>query len=392
MSTTPNVIRTLAAIVMADVANYGQLMGDDEAQTVRTLQAYRKIFIRHIESRRGRVLDAKGDAIMASFNSAVDSVAASVAIQQEIAGQNEALAENRRMRFRIGVNLGDVVDDDGTLYGDGVNIAGRLESIAEPGTVCISRNVHEQVEGKLPLNFEYLGEHKVKSETVQAYKIVVPEGAEMPAGSLLPGSLRTRRSRRTRLIAGSIIALMLVLGGIFAWQQNRIPAETQDPVLALPTGPTIAVLPFENMSGDPEQEYFSDGLTEDIITRLSRFPLFFVIARNSTSQYKGRAVDVREVGRDLGANYIVEGSVRKSGKTIRVTVQLLDAEDGTHMWAETYDRDLTAANFFEIQDEITDRVSATIADERGILWEADAAASRQDRARCRGAGGAHVPP
>jgi len=212
---------------------------------------------------------------------------------------------------------------------------------------------------------------------VQAYKIVVPEGAEMPAGSLLPGSLRTRRSRRTRLIAGSIIALMLVLGGIFAWQQNRIPAETQDPVLALPTGPTIAVLPFENMSGDPEQEYFSDGLTEDIITRLTRFPRFFVIARNSTYQYKGRAVDVREVGRDLGARYIVEGSVRKSADSIRVTVQLIDAEDGTHLWAETYDRDLTAANIFEIQDEITDRVSATIADDRGILWETGVIAARE---------------
>jgi adenylate cyclase len=322
-------------------------------------------------------LDAKGDAIMAALSSAVDAVAATIAIQQEITEQNEAHSENRRMQFRIGVNLGDVVEEDGTLYGDGVNIAGRLESLAEPGSVCISRNVHEQVEGKLPLDFEYLGEHKVKSETVQAYKVVVPDGVEMPAGNLLPGRSQTHRSRRTRLIAGGIVLLMLVLGGIFAWQQIRMPAETEDPVLALPTGPSIAVLPFENMSGDPEQEYFSDGLTEDIITRLSRFPRFFVIARNSTYQYKGRAVDVREVGRDLGARYVVEGSVRRSGETIRVTIQLLDAEDGTHLWAETYDRDLTAANLFDIQDEITDRVSAAIADERGILWQAGATGVRE---------------
>ena len=180
MSSSLEVIRTLAAILMADVAKYGQLMGDDEPQTVRTLQAYRRIFIRQIESRRGRVLDAKGDAIMAAFNSTVDAVAASVAIQQEIADQNEALPEQRRMRFRIGVNLGDVVEEDDSLYGDGVNIAGRLESLAEPGGICISRNVHDQVEGKLPLEFEYLGEQQVKSQTVRAYR-VARETAREPA-------------------------------------------------------------------------------------------------------------------------------------------------------------------------------------------------------------------
>jgi len=368
MSATSSVTRTLAAIVMADVANYGQLMGNDEAQTVRTLQAYRKVFVKHIESRGGKVLDAKGDAIMAAFNSAVEAVAASVAIQQEIAGQNESLANTRRMRFRIGVNLGDVVEDDDTLYGDGVNIAGRLESLAEPGSVCISRNVHEQVEGKLPLDFEYLGEHKVKTETVHAYKVIVPDGAEMPAGNTLPGSLRRQRSRRTRLIAGSIIALILVLGGIFAWQQNKMPAESQVP-------PSIAVLPFENMSDDPEQKYFSDGLTEDIIARLARFPEFLVIARDSTSQYESQD-DVRKIGRNLGAKYVIKGSVRKSGEMLRVTVQVFDADTGAHVWAETYDRDLTAANIFEIQDEITNQAAATIAGERGILWNADLRAIR----------------
>ena len=290
--------RKLAAILSADVVGYGKLMADDEAHTVSTLQAYRRIFVYHIESRRGRVLDAKGDAIMASFNSAVDAVAASVAIQQEIARQNESLAENRRMRFRIGVNLGDVLEEDDTLYGEGVNIAGRLESLAKPGNVCISRNVHEQVRGKLPLKFEYVGEHKVKTETVHAFKVIVPDGAVMPAGQVLPASQQPGRSWKTRLIAAGIVALMLVLGGVFAWQKIRISAADRDPILTLPTGPSIAVLPFDNMSGDPEQEYFSDGLTEDIITRLSRFPRFFVIARNSTYQYKDQAVDVRKAGLD----------------------------------------------------------------------------------------------
>ena len=198
MSSSPEVIRTLAAILMADVANYGALMADDEPHTVRTLQAYRRIFIRQIEPRRGRVLDAKGDAIMAAFNSTVDAVAASVAIQQEIEKENEGLPENRRMRFRIGVNLGDVVEEDASLYGDGVNIAGRLESMAEPGGVCISRGVHDQIVGKLPLEFDYLGEHQVKTQTVRAYNVVVPEGAEMPPGStplqVQPGASPTRRT------------------------------------------------------------------------------------------------------------------------------------------------------------------------------------------------------
>ncbi len=362
---------------MADVAHYGELMADDEPHTVSTLRAYRKIFVYHIESRRGRVLDAKGDAIMASFNSAVDTVAASVAVQQEIAGQNESLAEARRMRFRIGVNLGDVLEEDGTLYGEGVNIAGRLESLAKPGNVCVSRSVHEQVRGKLPLEFEYIGEQKVKSEIVHAFNVSVPEGVKMPPGRVVPASQQPGRSPKTRIIAGGIVALMLLLGGLFAWQRITIPVKISDPTLALPTGPTIAVLPFENMSGDPEQEYFSDGLTEDLITRLSHFPRFFVIARNSTYQYKGRAVDVREIGRDLGARYVVEGSVRKSGASIRVTAQLLDSDDGTHLWAETYDRDLSAGSIFEIQDDMTARVAATIADERGVLSTADFASARR---------------
>ena len=211
MPSEPEIIRTLAAIVMADVVNYGQLMGDDEPATVRTLQAYRQIFVRQIESRRGRVLDAKGDAIMAAFNSTVDAVAASVAIQKEIAEENEALPDNRRMHFRIGINLGDVVEEDDTLYGDGVNIAGRLESMADPGGVCISRGVHEQVAGKLPLEFDYLGEHKIKTETVRAHRIL-DEGSA-PSGKRFIG----RRTAFVFAAAASIAGLAAAGWGLYPW-------------------------------------------------------------------------------------------------------------------------------------------------------------------------------
>lgn len=312
MASDTEVIRTLAAILMADVANYGQLMGDDEPATIRTLQAYRQNFIRQIESRRGRVLDAKGDAIMAAFKSTVDAVAASVAIQQEIAGENQALPKNRRMRFRIGVNLGDVVEEDDTLYGDGVNIAGRLESMADPGGVCISRGVHDQIVGKLPLEFEYLGEHQVKTQIVRAYRVKFQGAAND------------------------------------VWQPNQARSALS---LTKSSELSIVVLPFDNMSDDPEQTYFSDGLTEDLITDLSKLSGLSVISRNSAFTYKGKAVDVRQVGRELGVSYVLEGSVRRAGGRLRLTAQLIDVASGHHVWAERYDRRMD--NIFDVQDEIT---------------------------------------
>ncbi len=366
--------RRLAAILSADVAGYSKLMGDDERATVLTLTDYREVFGDHIARHKGRLVDSPGDNLLAEFASPVEALNSAVDIQHDLASRNRQLAEHRQMHFRIGLNLGDVIaKDDGTLYGDGVNIAARLEGMAEPGGICLSETVYFLVEGKVNAAFEDIGAHEVKNNAkpVRTYRVVSDEAT---FAAKRPTSARTL----SVVIPAAVVAL--VVAGLAVWQYNQTlerPAIEDNTVLALPTGPSIAVLPFENMSGDPEQEYFSDGLTEDIITRLTRFPVFFVIARNSTYQYKGQAVDVREVGRDLGARYVVEGSVRKSGDSIRVTVQLLDAEDGTHLWAETYDRDLTAASFFEIQDEITDRVSATIADERGILWEANAAASRE---------------
>ncbi len=364
----------------ADVAGYSRLMGQDEDATITALNECRAIFRDKIEFHRGRVVDTTGDSVLAVFDSVVEAVQCANEVQAELAAQNEDLPDDRRMLFRIGVNLGDVVEqDDGTIYGDGVNVAARLESIAEPGGVTISGMAREATEGKLDIGFRDLGKHDVKNITkpVHVYQVLT----DGTAGT----TVKPSGGRRTTLIA-AVAAMVLMVATVAVWQVTRPPptppetvAAPEDLVLALPTGPTIAVMPFENLSGEAVLEYFGDGLTEDLITRLSRFPRFFVIARNSTYQYKGRAVDVREVGRDLGANYIVEGSVRKSGETIRVTVQLLDAENGTHLWAETYDRDLTAANVFEIQDEITDRVSATIADARGILWEAGAAAVREKR-------------
>ena len=368
--------RKLTAILSADVAGYARLMGDDEAATVATLSAYRQVFADHISRHDGRLIDSPGDNLLAEFASPVEALSAAVDIQQELARRNRQLAEHRQMHFRIGLNLGDVIaKDDGTLYGDGVNIAARLEGMADPGGICLSETVYLQVEGKVDVALEDIGAHDVKNiaKPVRTYRVV--------SDTSTPAAHRpTDRRPRLGVIAAAAAVVVVAIAGLAAWQYTQAPGQAaleDDPVLVLPTGPSIAVLPFDNMSGDPEQDYFSDGLTEDIITRLTRFPRFFVIARNSTFQYRGRAVDVREVGRDLGAHYIVEGSVRNFGETIRVTAQLIDAEDGTHLWAETYDRDLTTANLFDIQDEITDRISATIADERGILWEAGATAARE---------------
>ncbi|MCZ6556917.1 MAG: adenylate/guanylate cyclase domain-containing protein, partial [SAR324 cluster bacterium] len=295
--------------------------------------------------------------------------------QRQIASDNEALSDPRKMSFRIGINLGDVVEEPDSIYGDGVTVAARLETLAEPGGICIARSVHEQVEGKLPVEFESLGEHPVKTQTVRAYRVVVPEGAEMPpAGAQRESAdVPSRKPRRMALIAAAAV-VVLVAGGVGVWFANRTPAE--DPILAMPTGPTIAVLPFVNMSGDPEQEYFSDGITEEIITELSRRSNLFVIARNSTFRYKGQSVDVRQVGQDLGARFVLEGSVRKSGDTVRVTAQLLDSGDGTHLWAETYDRELTGQNLFDVQDQITENVVGAIGGQYGAIHRANLQASR----------------
>jgi len=306
--------RRLAAILYADVAGYSRLTGDDEDATHRTLSEYLDLIASTIESHGGQVMHYAGDAVLARFDAVVDALSSAVTIQNEINTRNQQVPEARKVQFRIGVNLGDVIEDRGDIYGDGVNVAARLESLADAGGICVSDAVRTAVGKKLRLVYEDLGAQEVKNiaEPVRVYKIVVEEEKDMDVNL----------------------------------------ADTSP--LELPDEPSIAVLPFTNMSSEPEQEHFSDGITEDIITALSKVSNLLVIARNSTFIYKDRAVDVKQVGRDQGVRYVLEGSVRKAGNRVRITAQLVDTTTGQHRWAERYDRDL--ADIFAVQDEITRKI------------------------------------
>jgi adenylate cyclase len=310
--------RKLAAILSADVEGYSRLMGQDEEATIRTLTAYRSAITDHVLKYRGRVVDTTGDNILAEFTSVVDAVNCAVEIQRELAERNDELPDDNRMQFRIGVNIGDIVEEGDRIYGDGVNITARVESLAKAGGVCISGRAYDQVANKLGLEYENLGEHKVKniSTPIRIYRV----------------RMETDSSKR------------------FSSEERA--------ALPLPDKPSIAILPFNNMSGDSEQEYFSDGITEDIITALSRSPWLFVISRNSSFAYRGKMVDIRQVSRELGARYILEGSVRKAGNRVRVTAQLIDGTMGNHVWAEKYDGELQ--DIFGLQDQITQQVVAAI--------------------------------
>jgi adenylate cyclase len=288
-------------------------MGEDEVATIRTLTAYRELTTSLTQQHRGRVVDTVGDNLLADFGSVVDAVTCAVEVQRELAQRNTELPDKRKMEFRIGINLGDVVVDGERIYGEGVNIAARVEGLAQGGGICISGTVYEHVKSKLALGYEFLGEHTVKNiaEPVRVYRINLEKPEARP--------------------------------------------------LEPPTKPSIAVLPFKNLSGDPEQEYFSDGITEDIITALSRIRQFFVIAGNSTFAYKGTSPDVRQVAKELGARYILEGSVRKAASRVRISAQLIEGTTGNHLWAERYDRDLE--DVFAVQDEITQTVVGAIEPE-----------------------------
>jgi len=347
--------RKLTAVLSADAVGYSRLMAEDEAATVTTIASYREIMASLIKQHRGRVVDSPGDNLLAEFSSVVDAVQSAVAVQNEIQAQNADLPDNRRMEFRIGVNLGDVIDEEDRIYGDGVNIAARLEALADPGGICVSRTAFDQIETKLPLGYEYLGDQSVKNipKPVGAYRVLMKPDA---AGKVI-GEKRFigRFSRKTAM--ATIIVLFIVAGGLIGWniylqQSKKIePASVDKMAYPLPDIPSIAVLPFVNMSGDPKQDSFSDGITEEIITALSKTPRLFVIARNSTFTYKGKPVKIQQVAEELGVKYVLEGSVRKSENTVRITAQLIDALKGTHLWAEKYDRDLQ--NIFAIQDDIT---------------------------------------
>lgn len=314
--------RRLAAILAADVAGYSRLMGADEEGTLKTLNLYRGVMTNLIEEHQGRVVATAGDNLLAEFGSAVQAVRSAVAVQRALNRRNADLEEARRMRFRIGINVGDVMVQETDLLGDGVNIAARLEQMAEPGSILVSGTVWEQIQGKLSFPCTYVGEQIAKNiaRPVRTYRVT--------------------------------------------WDQADIVGVTissSSAAPALPEKPSIAVLPFTNMGSDAEQEYFADGISEDIITALSKWRWLFVIARNTSFVYKGKAVDIKQVGRDLGVRYVLEGSVRRAGNRVRITAQLIEAAAGAHLWGERYDRDL--ADTFAVQDEITESVVGAIEPE-----------------------------
>jgi adenylate cyclase len=320
--------RKLTTIFSTDAVGYSKLMGDDEVATVKTITAYQKIMTDFITQHRGRVIDSPGDNLLAEFGSVVDAVQCAVAIQNELQTRNDELRENRRMLFRIGINLGDVIQDGERIYGNGVNITARLEGLAEAGGICISRSVYDQVKNISNLQFEYLGEKKAKniSDPIFLYKLLL---------------------------------------------DSNTAAQKMSNKLTFPDKPSIAVLPFENMSADPEQEFFCDGITEEIITGLASVPQLFVIARNSSFAFKGRHEIVQKISEELGVKYILEGSVRKSLNRIRITAQLIEATSGNHLWAERYDRELT--DIFTVQDQITMKIVTALqtkltVGEQARLW------------------------
>ena len=310
----------LAAILAADAAGYSRLMAADDRGTVAALDAARAVFRKHIEANQGRVIDMAGDSVLAVFDTAFGAASTALAVQNELAEASMCIAEDCRLRFRIGLHLGDVIEKlDGTVYGDGVNIAARLQGLADHGGIMASESIRTAVKGKVSAEFEDLGDRTVKNITdpVRAFRVK-------------PGTIAMK------------------------------PAPAVGEIdLSLPDKPSIAVLPFSNMSGDPEQEYFTDGITEDIITELSRFQSLFVIARNSSFTYKGKAVDIKQVGKELGVRYVLEGSIRKAANRIRVTAQLIDTLTGSHIWAEKYDRVLE--DIFAVQEEVTECIVGAIA-------------------------------
>jgi adenylate cyclase len=355
--TSKEVKRKLTAILSADVKGYSRLMGEDEVGTIRTLNAYKEMMATLIQQHHGRVVDAPGDNLLAEFGSVVDAVQCAVEIQKELKTRNAELPENRKMEFRIGVNLGDVVEDGEQILGDGVNIAARMESLADGGGICVSGTVYDHIENKLPFGYEYLGEQTVKNiaKPVRVYRVLMEPGK--PSEVEVKAKVRWWNWKYFTIA----VVVVVIIGAVVAWQFIWRPshpkmeiASKEKMAFPLPDKPSIAVLPFTNMSGDPKEEYFSDGITEEIITALSKVPYLFVIARNSTFTYKGKPVKVKQVSEELGVRYVLEGSVRKEGNKVRITAQLIDAISGHHLWADRYDRDLK--DIFALQDEITMKI------------------------------------
>ena len=349
--------RKLTAILSADAVGYSRLMEDDEEATVRTITSYREVIATLIKQHNGIIVDSPGDNLLAEFVSVVDAVQCAVSVQNEINARNEDLPENRKMEFRIGINLGDVIQEGERIYGDGVNIAARLEGLATPGGICISKTAFDQIERKLPYGYEFIGDQTVKniSKPVGAYRVVL-----QPRVTIAGEPEKEKRTPVKRMLIFLGIAAVLVLAvAVGIWQfymrsPSIEPASVDKMAHPLPDKPSIAVLAFDNLTGDPSQEYFSDGIAEQIITVLSQVGELFVISRNSSFSYKGKPVKIQQVSEELGVRYVLEGSVRRSGDKVRITAQLIDAIKGQHLWAENYDCDFK--DIFEIQDEITMKI------------------------------------
>jgi adenylate cyclase len=347
--------RKMSAILSADVKGYSRLMSADEEGTVKALNDCREIIARCVEDHRGRIVDSPGDNVLAEFVSTVEAVKCAVKIQEELKLRNADLPESSRMEFRIGVNLGDVIEEEGRIYGAGVNIAARLEGLAEAGGICISGTAFDQVKGKLSLGYQFVGKQTVKNipDPIRAYKVLMgPEHVGKVIGEKKP--------KKWRWVQAAALMVALIAGAFFISNIYFGPppidsASLDKMAYSLPDRPSIVVLPFENMSGDPKEDYFSDGLTEQIITTLSGYPRLFVIARQSAFHYKGTPVEIPKVAEDLGVRYVLKGGVQKSGDKVRITVQLIDAITGSYIWSDRYDGQLE--DIFDLQDEITIQVT-----------------------------------
>lgn len=346
--------RKLTAILSADVQGYSRMMGEDEDSTIRTLTGYRELMSTLIQKHRGRVVDSPGDNLLAEFGSVVDAVRCAVEIQEELKVRNDELPENRRMVFRIGINLGDVVAEGERIYGDGVNIAARVEGLADGGGICISGTVYDSIKNKLSLSYEPMGEHTVKNikEPIRVYRMRIGPEVTVPA----IGDDR-QRLRMWKKMAVIFVAVLVLMAGTWAIWNFYLRAPKIEPA-SMPDKPSIAVLPFGNLSGDPDQEYFSDGISEEIINALVRWPSIKILPKSSSFVYKDKNVDVRQVGHELGVRYVLDGSVRREGNRVRVAVQLIDAATRKHLFSERYEREMK--DVFAIQDEITMGVLAAM--------------------------------
>ena len=358
--------RKLTAILSADVAGYSRLMQDDEAATVKTLEAYKKIISDLVKQHRGRVVDSPGDNLLVEFASVVDAVQCAVATQKELQARNVELPENRKMQFRIGVNLGDVIEEESRIYGDGVNIAARLESLADPGGICVSKTAFDQIETKLPFGYHYLGEQPVKNiaKPVGAYKVLMEP--RVTTTENLGETGRQAKTKKTRKVAFACVAVLLVaIGAAAVWQfaRHKVPppeekVDLRKVAFPPPDKTSIAVLPFQNMTGDPQQEYLSDGMAEQLITGLSQTPDIYVTARTSSFAYKGKSMTAQQIAGELGVRYLFEGSVQRDADQVRINVQLIDGRNGNHIWAQRYDRKFE--DIFALQDQITMEVMAAV--------------------------------